>query len=474
MINHLKLEHFKAFRDPAELDFDGKNVLIFGENGAGKSSLYQALKIIFHRQKIFDKEIDPIIKDPKDRRNAENDVLAKFNYQATPLTNFTLEINGTDYKAYSTTVVDVSMISREDLRVEDKIDVIDVLEKSFVGIKDAAAFVASKKETIETLLNSFLKEYFYEEKLTIALTFNNPRWLLTISDTSRDSSGRNEELALYFNEAKLHIIKLLLLLTAVQYNGARERGDELVLVLDDVFTSMDSANRTLFIELLKEYFGDYQKIIMTHSISFFNLAVHAFTIAYQQKNNWKLYQIVEHEANSEIEPRGSQDYASIIYRDYKRNVALGTIGNRIRKRFEFLVGEVSKLVYTGGLAECSKLIEAINTPKKLYYEYNGTKTNTVYDMIDELTAIVDADGGSPLKSRLQSVIDRYVSDTEVEKLRDTIRDLSVYQKVSMHPLSHATGALPLSTTKEVERSITLLMTLEKQIGTLINKDLYSM
>lgn len=474
MIDKLRLEHFKAFRDSAELDLGGKNILVFGENGAGKSSLYQALKIIFHRQTIFNREIDPTVKDPNDRRNAENDVLAKFNYQATPLTNFTLEIDGTDYKTYGTAGLDVSMISRDDLRMEDEINVIDVLENSYVGITDAAAFVVSKKETIETLLNSFLKEYFYEENLTVALTFNNPRWLLTISDADRDSGGRNEELALYFNEAKLHIIKLLLLLTAVQYNGARERGDELVLVLDDVFTSMDSANRTLFIELLKEYFGDYQKIIMTHSISFFNLAVHAFTIAYQQKDDWKLYQIVEHEANSEIETRESQDYACIINRDYKRHAPLGTIGNRIRKRFEFLVGEVSKLVYTGGLAECSKLIEAINTSKKLYYEYDGTKTNTVYDLVDELTAIVDADGGSPLKLRLQPVIDRYVSNTEVEKLRDTIRDLSVYQKVSMHPLSHATGALPLSTTKEVERSITLLMTLEKQIGTLINKDLYSM
>lgn len=69
MIDRLNLEHFKAFKEPAELVAGGKNVLIYGENGAGKSSLYQALKIIFHRKRIFDKEIDATFTDPS--RQAE-------------------------------------------------------------------------------------------------------------------------------------------------------------------------------------------------------------------------------------------------------------------------------------------------------------------------------------------------------------------------------------------------------------------
>lgn len=475
MINSLKLEHFKAFREPAELALDGKNMLVYGENGAGKSSLYQALKIIFHRKKIFDAQIAPTVTDPQDRRNAEKDVLGQYNYQLTPLTDFTLEINGTDYKVFSTAGYDVSMISRDDILAEDVIDVVALLKKSIVGIADPEKFVADKKKTIEELLNLFLKEYFYEEKLSVELTYSRPNWLLTVKDVSRDNRGRNEKLTEYFNEAKLHIIKLLLLLTAILYNDAvAVAGSIRVLVLDDVISSLDAVNRTFFTELLKEYFDGFQKIILTHSVSFFNMADYAFSIAYGQKDEWCQYQIVEHEGNSEIVERSSQDYASIINRE-KNRYPIGDIGNRIRKRFEFLVCEVSKLLHTGGVAECGKLIEAINTPKKLYYEYDAAtkKTNTVYDLIEELTAIIDADAGSPLKTQLQTVIDRYVSDTEIAKLRDTICDLAVYQKVSMHPLSHATGAMPLSTQKEVNRSITLLMMLEKQMGTLVGKDLYS-
>ncbi len=474
MINKLKLEHFKAFREPAELVLDGKNVLVYGENGAGKSSLYQALKIIFHRKWIFDSQIAPTVTDPLDRRNAEKDVLEQYNYQLTPLTNFTLEIDNADYKAYTPSGIDVSMISRDDIHAEDVIDVVKLLQNSIVGIADPEKFVTDKKKTIEDLLNLFLKEYFYEEKLTVELTYSRPNWLLTVKDSSRDNRGRNEKLTEYFNEAKLHIIKLLLLLTAVLYNDAvAVPGVARVLVLDDVISSMDAANRTMFIELLADFFKDYQKIIFTHSISFFNLAEYVFSTVHQQRDDWRRFQIVEHQGNSEVVERDSQDFARNIKSDYRPGHNEGTIGNRIRKRFEFLVVEASKLLCAGGIAESGKLIEAINTNKKLYYKYNGTKTQSVYDLIDELTAIIDTEASCPFKTKLQDAIKEYVSDTEVAKLRDTICDLAVYQKVSMHPLSHAAGPIPMTATREIERSITLLMTLEKQLGTLIGRDLYS-
>lgn len=475
MISHLKLEHFKAFKEPAEMALDGKNVLIYGENGAGKSSLYQALKIIFHRKRIFDAQIEATVTDPLARKNAEKDVLDQYNYQLTPLVDFTLQIDGQDYTAYSTAGHDVSMISRDDIIAEDVIDVVKVLKSSLVGIPDPAKFVADKKETIESFINIFLSDYFYEDNLTVELVFNSPDWMLKIKDASRDGNGRYDRLKEYFNEAKLHIIKLLLLLTAISYNGAKGRGDDLVLVLDDVISSMDAANRTLFIELLNDFFGDYQKIILTHSISFFNLADYTFSTAHKQRDDWKRYQIVEHLGNSEVVERDSQDFAKNIKRDYRPGHNEGVIGNRIRKRFEFLAGEVSKLICTGGISESGQILGAILAPKKLYFEYDraNKKLNTVYDMVDELTAIINSDPGCTLKTNLETVVGRYVSGPELGQLRDTLCELIVYQKVTMHPLSHVSGAMPLSTRIEVERSITLLTLLESQLGVLIGRDLYS-
>jgi energy-coupling factor transporter ATP-binding protein EcfA2 len=50
-ITRLVLEGFRAFDAPFELDlFAGKNLLLHGENGSGKSSIYFALKRFFERQ----------------------------------------------------------------------------------------------------------------------------------------------------------------------------------------------------------------------------------------------------------------------------------------------------------------------------------------------------------------------------------------------------------------------------------------
>ena len=475
MINHLKLEHFKAFKEPAEMALDGKNVLIYGENGAGKSSLYQALKIIFHRDRIFNDQIPATVTDPQDRRNAERDVLGQYNYQKTPLTNFTLEIDGQDYTAYSTAGYDVSMISREDIQAEDVIDIVKLLKNSFVGIADPQKFVDEKKETIEQLVNSFLNNTFLEEKLSVKLTFVNPKWILTIKDEKRDGQGRNEKLKEYFNEAKLHIIKLLVLLTAVRYNGAKERGDQCVLVLDDVISSMDAANRTLFISLLKNCFDEYQKIILTHSISFYNLAEYTFSMAYQQDEQWVRYQVVEHPEYSELVSRDAFDCASRIKQDYRVGRNEGDIGNRIRKRFEYLVGEISKLLSIGGLSESAFLVKSITKPKKLYCELDAAHrtTRTIYDFVEEIMDIIDRDAGCPLKAQLQPVIDRYETGTEVEKLREMLREMVVYQKVTMNPLSHTIGSMALATQKEIDHSIAVLFILEQQVGKLMDKDLYS-
>src|SRR4051794_32876515 len=48
-IKRLTLTDFRAFPGPAptHFDFDGKNLLVYGENGAGKSSIFHALTGFF-------------------------------------------------------------------------------------------------------------------------------------------------------------------------------------------------------------------------------------------------------------------------------------------------------------------------------------------------------------------------------------------------------------------------------------------
>ena len=87
-----------------------------------------------------------------------------------------------------------------------------------------------------------------------------------IIDTERDLN-ENKSLKTYFNEAKLHIINLLLILSLAD---ACKKEDEKkrILVLDDFITSLDATNRTLIIKFILGKFGsDFQIIMLTHNQS---------------------------------------------------------------------------------------------------------------------------------------------------------------------------------------------------------------
>ena len=46
-INRIHICGFKAFPNDFELQLEGKNLLMYGENGSGKSSIYYALHCMF-------------------------------------------------------------------------------------------------------------------------------------------------------------------------------------------------------------------------------------------------------------------------------------------------------------------------------------------------------------------------------------------------------------------------------------------
>ena len=46
-MKELEIAHFKAFDKPFVLSPDNRNMLIYGENGAGNSSIADALRMVF-------------------------------------------------------------------------------------------------------------------------------------------------------------------------------------------------------------------------------------------------------------------------------------------------------------------------------------------------------------------------------------------------------------------------------------------
>src|ERR1035437_7959628 len=98
-MNKFQIKYFKAFKDELNIDLYYKNLLLYGENGSGKSSIFEALKVVF-----FNDIITTTIPDaptPEETVQITNDFWAKYNNKITNR-QFEIKINDTDYKTFST------------------------------------------------------------------------------------------------------------------------------------------------------------------------------------------------------------------------------------------------------------------------------------------------------------------------------------------------------------------------------------
>lgn len=69
-INKIHIEAFKAFPNEFDLELNGKNLLMYGENGSGKSSIYYALHCLF--QSPLKTDAGKKYFDEKDEQNLKN------------------------------------------------------------------------------------------------------------------------------------------------------------------------------------------------------------------------------------------------------------------------------------------------------------------------------------------------------------------------------------------------------------------
>ncbi len=89
-ISKIKIDGFKAFPKEFELVLDGKNLLMYGENGSGKSSIYYALHALLQSQ-YHDKGSIYF-----DRNNSES-LVNKYTTTADPYIEIGLEKSNTKY-----------------------------------------------------------------------------------------------------------------------------------------------------------------------------------------------------------------------------------------------------------------------------------------------------------------------------------------------------------------------------------------
>lgn len=331
-ITEIEINNFRAFygKYNVKLGKDGKNLMVYGENGSGKSSFYLALKTFFEAsiKKVDIQGYENIFITSKEKETAYIQLKIKQNELSSSETTIKIDVKNNfisgeenflianankvkgflDYKKLLRTyLIDTDEVNLFNLLIKE---VLSDQENRFTGnaigkewqdiiyasheLKQGARVVKNIKENIdifnkgvkEKLLaieddtNLFIKKFGYN--LNIKLSFNgveyykrrdirNQKININIDYCTKTISKHQY----FLNEAKLSALAISLYLAAIKSNPSD--GALKVLVLDDILIGLDTSNRIPLLDILKEYFqDDYQIIITTYDKVWFELVNNYF------------------------------------------------------------------------------------------------------------------------------------------------------------------------------------------------------
>ena len=323
-ITKIEIKNFRAFYGTLEIDLHkaGKNLLIYGENGSGKSSLYLALNLFLessedsssrfeNHQNIFIADDGHIKLHLRADSGSKEDIYEwsrtvketedQLIIDASKATGFL------DYKA----LLETYFIHRE----SDTVDVFDLLVKSLlanvisnvtdqnigedwrsvlellpsrrIAVKQIATLKGQLEvfnreltdilEELKTKASEILHKFGYNESF-LALDFNfqgikynrdsntieGDEIFLTVEFFDRNLPAHHR----FLNEAKLSAIALAIYFAALRLQSD---SDLKILAFDDVLIGLDMSNRLPVLDILEEYFSDYQIFLMTYDKAWYEI-----------------------------------------------------------------------------------------------------------------------------------------------------------------------------------------------------------
>ena len=330
-ITKIEIKNFKAFYGTYQINLHkaGKNLLIYGENGSGKTSLYKALELF-----LDSSENDTIdFKDHQNLFNADKGYI-KLHLRTTPTSNehvyeWSDDVKETvdplivtaskskgflDYKA----LLHTHYFHDKNDTVNDKNDTVNVfklliknllasvindttgqsISEEWQNISDQLPLapthdvdtfkaqidifnigLAAELKKLQTKASEILRK-FGDEGASVTLDFgfqgieydheknalNYKEILLKVKFFDEDLPAHHR----FLNEAKLSAIAL-----AIYFAGflLQPESDLKILALDDVLIGLDMSNRIPVLDILDEYFSeeDYQIFLTTYDKTWYEI-----------------------------------------------------------------------------------------------------------------------------------------------------------------------------------------------------------
>lgn len=348
-ITQIDLRNFRAFRHAhkVNLDKDGKNLILYGENGSGKSSFFLALKQFLYSA-LTHEPIDSYcnlftpteevalrfhITNPK--RPDDPDTIYEWSIsnpsghhaqivrEAAPASGFLdyrcllethfLTPSGNRVNIFSLLVNNLFANIRNETTettfaqdwkaIRDNIPKRDVeaqnrnietkIDKFNTGIANKLLELKAQ------LVNIFGCFGYYDVSLDFefkGLAYDRHRKeidrqevILKVKFFDQDIDYHHQ----FLNEAKLSAIGLSIYLAALRLNPMSRPDRFKILVLDDVLIGLDMSNRLPVIKILQDFFSDYQIFLLTHDLEWFDIL--------KQRLDLKIWKAVELYCTKDVE-----------------------------------------------------------------------------------------------------------------------------------------------------------------------------
>ena len=471
-IQNIHIKYFKVYED-FSIDFNKNNCLIYGENGTGKSSLYEALHSIFYYDNVRNISRIKIEEDYKNRNFKSKDIeihLTLGDGKTISIESDEIKNNDFIYLNNSGKKIGDRVIFSNFYFANEKVLNRLIKENFYIAIKDTLSFyfkqfysvananedpsykpyytesIFHEFEDIEALkrkilnentkpenetedsfirriinnkikpnnrylkfildrkipqdkINSILKDKF-KENISISFGFEEARLddsdikfiepKIKIKINNEDYEGK---LYHHFNEAKLKLISVAIYFAiAKQYENSKPGGFKL-LVLDDFLSSLDMANRKYIMQYILDEFKDYQKIILTHNLHFFNLIIKLLKLN-NTESDWECKKLFIFDDKPEI----YDHHTSYIFRaeEELKKANLDTVANLLRKEFERICSEFEEVLQIGKKEEMKIIIENLKNP------IQNCNKNNILDRLEEI--IASSSEPKIILSKLKSII----------------------------------------------------------------------
>lgn len=344
-ITKIVLENYRAFYGKNEFDLtkSSKNLMVYGENGSGKSSIFHALKTFF-KASIEDVELEENIFIPDDlkgkvkieidfKENADSASTWKveLNSRIKRITGIQQAVVASAFKLKS--FYDYRELLKTHMNHTEKVNIFHLLVKDIIPYavnqfstneiyeewkeieelltkRKRVHIVANLKDKTDVFAkglgdiinrikgetNVFLD--FFEKGMKIDLEYTPSYYDETEQVIKRQEVNLkitlfNKPIAkhqFFLNEARLSALAICLYLACIRMNPLPELR---VMVLDDLLIGLDMGNRLPLLKILDQYFinpgnpvEEFQVVMTTYDKVWFELVKNYFG-----NTKWKYYEI---------------------------------------------------------------------------------------------------------------------------------------------------------------------------------------